>query len=192
MSPSEVEGVSPVGVPFSLLGWIDDHADELQPPVGNKVVWKDGDFIFMIIGGPNARNDFHIDPADEIFYQLRGDIRVDLIDGDGVRRPRRVREGEVMLVPAGVPHAPMRPEGSRGLVIERPRAPHELDTLRWYCESCGHVLHETTFHVSDIETELAAALAEFNGDADLRTCDRCGTVLDVATPFSWESSDPVD
>lgn len=97
-----------------------------------------------------------------------------------------------MLVPAGVPHAPMRPAGSRGLVIERPRAPHELDVLRWYCDSCGHVLHEVTFHVSDIETELAAALADFNGDERLRTCDACGSVLEVAPPFSWEGNDETD
>ena len=171
-------------VPFSLLGWITDHVDDFEPPVSNKVVWTDSDFIFMIIRGPNARNDFHVDPADEIFYQLRGDIRVDTVDDNGARHRNVVREGDVMLIPGGTPHAPLRPPDTWGLVIERPRTADEIDALRWYCETCGTVVHETAFHLENIETELAAALEAFNRSTDLRTCDTCGTVMAVAEEFT--------
>lgn len=178
--------MSPVNLPFNLLRWIEDHAEDFAPPVANKVVWRDSDFIFMIVRGPNARNDFHIDPGDEIFMQLRGDIRVDTVDGEGRRHEHRVREGDVMLVPGGTPHAPLRPEDSWGLVIERPRGPDELDTVRWYCDCCGAVLHEVSFHVADIETELGPVLQDFDADESLRTCDACGCVLPRAEAFAWE------
>lgn len=177
--------MSPLNLPFNLRDWINDHRDEFEPPVANKVVWQNSDFIFMVIRGPNARNDFHIDPGDEIFMQLEGDIAVELIGDDGTRRRHRVSEGEIMLVPAGTPHSPLRPPDSWGLVIERPRTLDEFDQLRWYCECCGHVLCEITFHVANIETQLKAALDEFNADATLRTCDACGCVLDVSEPFSF-------
>lgn len=178
--------MSPVNLPFNLLDWIDEHAEDFEPPVSNKVVWADSDFIFMIVRGPNARNDFHLDPADEIFYQLRGDIRVDTVDAAGVRHEHRVKEGDVMLVPANTPHAPMRPADTWGLVIERPRRPGEVDRLRWYCPCCDEVLHEVSFAVEDIETEIGAALEEFNSSEALRTCDACGCILDVPEPFTWD------
>lgn len=169
-------------VPFSLLGWITDHLDDFEPPVSNKLVWDDGDHMFMIVRGPNARNDFHVDPYDEIFLQLRGDIRVDVIDPDGTRRTTVVREGEVMLVPGGTPHAPMRPDDTWGLVVERPRGPDDVDELRWYCSTCGALLHQARFHVADIEVELAAAIDAVNADEVLRTCGTCGDVLPVPGP----------
>lgn len=177
--------MSLINLPFNLRDWIQEHRDEFEPPVANKVVWQDSDFIFMVIRGPNARNDFHIDPGDEIFMQLEGDIAVEIVDGDGAYRRHRVREGEIMLVPVGTPHSPLRPADSWGLVIERQRTPEESDQLRWYCDCCGHVLHEVTFHLADIETQLKAALDEFNADVALRTCDACGCVLGVAKPFSF-------
>ena len=183
--PITVDAMTPINLPFNLEAWIEEHRDDFEPPVSNKVVWHDSDFIFMVIRGPNARNDFHIDPLDEIFMQLEGDIRVDIVDSEGQHRQRRVGAGDVMLIPANTPHSPHRPEGSWGLVIERPRADDEFDSLRWYCDCCGHVLHEVTFHVRDIETELAAALEAFNDRIDLRTCEVCGCVLDVADEFSW-------
>ncbi len=180
--------MSPINFPFGLRAWIDAHADEFEGPVSNKVVWQDSDFIFMVIRGPNARNDFHIDPRDEIFMQLEGTIRVDLIEPDGARVERRLEPGDVMLIPAWTPHSPLRPAESWGVVIERPRAADEYDTLRWYCDCCAHILHEATFHVSDIETELRVALERFNADVSLRTCDECGCVLPVAGPFEWPDS----
>jgi 3-hydroxyanthranilate 3,4-dioxygenase len=165
--------------PLHLMGWIADNPQLFKPPVSNKEVFPESEFIFMVIRGPNARNDFHIDPGDEIFYQLRGDITVEFIDGDGKRQAAPVREGQVFLVPAGTPHCPVRPADTWGLVIERKRRPDELDRLAWFCDRCQAPLHEVAFSCENIETQLAEAIDRFNGDARLRTCRRCGAVLAV-------------
>ena len=171
-----------VSIPLHLLDWIEQNADSFEPPVANRVVWPDSEFIFMVVRGPNARNDFHIDPADEIFYQLRGTIQVDIRTPDGEVEHHRVAEGELFLVPAGVPHSPLRPADTWGVVIERRRRPGELDTIVWYCPN-GHVLHEEIFALVDIEAELARIIDDFNSSLERRTCSRCGSVLPVAEPF---------
>lgn len=177
-----LSGPGPDSVPFALQRWIDDNREAFAPPVANRTVWQDGDFVFMVIRGPNARSDFHIDPGDEIFHQLHGEIAVDVIvDGD-VRR-RILGPGDVMRVPAGVPHAPHRPADTWGLVVERPRARDERDTLLWLCETCGREVHRVRFHVSDIDTQLATALGRWNDDADLRVCP-VGHTNDAPGEFS--------
>src|SRR5262249_456020 len=65
-----VEGMAEHLQAFNLKRWIDEHRALLKPPIGAEMIWKDSQFIVMIIGGPNARRDFHIDPSDEFFYQL--------------------------------------------------------------------------------------------------------------------------
>ena len=129
-------------VPLHLMRWIEEHRGHFSGPVANKEVFPESEFIYQIIRGPNARNDFHIDPGDEIFCQLKGDITVRCIDADGTMRDVRVREGEVMLCRAGTPHCPIRPADTWGLVIERKRRADELDRLAWFCERCGGKLHE--------------------------------------------------
>jgi len=59
---------------FNFKRWIDEHRHLLKPPVGNKLVFTDSEFIIMVVGGPNARRDFHVDPGEEFFYQLEGGI----------------------------------------------------------------------------------------------------------------------
>src|SRR5438552_16863309 len=93
---------------FNLKRWIDEHRDLLKPPVGAEMVWKDSQFIIMIIGGPNARRDFHIDPGDEFFYQLEDDMGLEYIDSEGKRHGETIRQGHVLLVPADTPHSPQR------------------------------------------------------------------------------------
>ena len=165
-----------------LVRWIEEHADSFRPPVSNRVVWPDSEFMFMVVRGPNARNDFHIDPGDEIFYQLEGTIRVDIRTEAGATETHLVHEGELFLVPAGVPHSPMRPADTWGVVIERQRRPGELDEIVWYCPD-GHEVRRRSFALADIETELAAILREFNESEALRTCPTCGQVLEVPGPF---------
>lgn len=162
--------------PFNQKDWIDENLPRALGAIGNKEVFRGSDFIYQIIKGPNARNDFHLDPFDEIFYQLRGDIFVHVIEG-GRERRIPVKEGEVFLLPRGVYHSPRRPADTVGLVLERPRKPDEHDAIAWFCPKCAHKLHEVSFWCDDIEQVLGRVVREFNADLALRTCGKCGTVL---------------
>jgi 3-hydroxyanthranilate 3,4-dioxygenase len=170
---------------FNLQQWIDDNRQAFSGPVANKEVFPQSELIFQIIRGPNARNDFHIDPGDEIFYQLQGTIRVDVIEG-GQRRKNVLRQGDVLLVPAGMPHSPLRTPGSWGLVVERKRRPGELDGILWFCERCNAKLYERSFQLQDIGAEIRAAIDEFFASTEQRTCKSCGAVLEPAPEFSME------
>jgi len=156
--------------------WIDEHRHLLKPPVGNKVVYRDTEFIIMVVGGPNSRKDFHVDPAEEFFYQLEGEMVLRVVE-DGRPRDLPIRAGEILLLPPDVPHSPQRLANSVGLVIERRRRPGELDGLQWYCEHCDALLYEERFALTDIETQFPPVFARFFGNESLRTCRRCGTVM---------------
>jgi 3-hydroxyanthranilate 3,4-dioxygenase len=160
---------------FDLWGWIDDNRHAFEPPVGNKVVWEDSQFTAMIVRGPNARRDFHVDPSDEIFYMLKGDMILEYMQ-EGRRESQVIREGGLLLVPAFTPHAPHRPADTWGLVVEVKRLPGQTESLVWFCEQCDATLHEVTMHVGDIEKDLKAAIERFDASLELRTCRRCGHV----------------
>lgn len=166
---------------FNLKRWIDDHRDLLKPPVGAAVIWKDSQYLIMIIGGPNARRDFHMDPADEFFHQLEGDMVLEYIDGEGKRRRETIREGEVFLLPANTPHSPQRPANTVGLVVERVRAPNEPEAYAWYCERCDAELYQLSRGEGDILLDLQKVAEEFNASQALRTCKACGYVQPVPT-----------
>ena len=166
---------------FGLWSWIEANRAAFEPPVGNKVIWEDSQFTAMVVCGPNARRDFHVDPSDEIFYMLKGDMVLEYLE-EGKRRHRPIREGEMFLVPALTPHAPHRPADTWGLVIEIKRAPTQTESLVWFCDRCDTRLHEVTMHVADIETELKAAIERFDTSVELRTCPRCGYVQPDRAP----------
>ncbi|NNE54741.1 MAG: 3-hydroxyanthranilate 3,4-dioxygenase [Flavobacteriales bacterium] len=171
--------------PFNLQQWIDDNRDLLKPPVGNKNLYVDaGDYIVMIVGGPNQRKDYHYNESEELFYQLHGDINVRIQeDGKAVDIP--IRAGEMFLLPSKIPHSPMRSEGSVGLVIEVKRQGRELtDGLLWFCDNCNNKLHETYFTLSNIEKDFLPRFREFYGSEDLRTCDSCGHCMEVDERFT--------
>ncbi len=162
---------------FNLLGWIEENKNHLKPPVNNKVLWEDSEFICMILGGPNRRRDFHVDPSDEFFYQIKGDCYVEIINKDGKREVVTVKEGEVFMLPAMVPHSPHRVADTYGLVIERKRNLGELEDFVWFCDACDHEMHVTRVQLTDIQTQVKGAIEEFNGSEELRTCDHCGHVM---------------
>jgi 3-hydroxyanthranilate 3,4-dioxygenase len=166
---------------FNLKAWIDRHRHLLKPPVGNALVFRDTDFQVMIVGGPNSRNDYHIDPYEELFYQLEGDIAVRVME-EGGPRDIAIRAGEMFLLPPHVPHSPQRGPDTIGMVIERARSEGDLDRFRWYCGTCSAVLHETALHVSDLVTQLKPVLEAVARDAALRTCRRCGAVTPPPAP----------
>lgn len=162
--------------PINFQRWIDEHRHLLKPPVGNKVVYEDTEFIIMVVGGPNTRTDFHIDPAEEFFYQLEGDMVLQVYD-DGKIKDVDIKEGEILLLPALVPHSPQRKPDTVGLVVERRRRKEERDGLCWYCEECGNKLYEEFFHLDDITKDFPPVFDRFYAKEDHRTCDACGWVM---------------
>ena len=162
--------------PLNFKHWIDEHRHLLKPPVGNKLVYRDTEFIIMVVGGPNARKDFHVDPAEEFFYQLEGEMVLRLVEG-GTIRDIPIHAGDIFLLPPRVPHSPQRMANSVGLVIERQRRPGELDGLQWYCDNCHHPLYQEQFALTDIETQFPAVFARFFDSVQHRTCARCGAVM---------------
>lgn len=170
--------------PFSLNKWIEENRDTLKPPVGNKNLYKEsGDYIVMIVAGPNARKDYHYNETEELFYQLEGNIEVHIQEG-GQKKTMKLGPGDMYLHPAKVPHSPARQEGSIGLVIERKRAHLDAeDGLLWFCDNCNHKLYEVYFKLNDIEKDFLGHFKHFYGSEDLRTCDNCGTVMPVDERF---------
>ncbi len=167
--------MSPVA-PFNFQKWIDEHRDLLKPPVCNKQVFEDDEFIVMVVGGPNGRRDYHYDEGPEFFYQLEGEMLLKTQqNGEVVDYP--IKAGEVFLLPPKMPHSPVRFADSIGLVVERKRLPDEKDGLMWYCENCNHKLFEEYFTLRSIEKDFLPVFDRFFADESLRTCDQCGTVM---------------
>jgi len=164
--------------PLNLLGWIEENRHLLEPPVGNKLVWQDTEFTVMVVGGPNTRKDYHIDPGEEFFYQIEGDMILKVME-NGKPRDIPIREGEIFLLPPMVPHSPQRLPGTVGMVVERKRAEQEKDHLRWYCEKCGNVIYDESFHCVDLGTQLKPVIERFHASEALRTCRSCGAVMAV-------------
>ncbi|HTT06168.1 MAG TPA: 3-hydroxyanthranilate 3,4-dioxygenase [Steroidobacteraceae bacterium] len=166
--------------PLNLQQWIEAHRDELRPPVGNKLLYGDGEFLVMAVGGPNARKDFHVDPAEELFYQIEGRMTLRVREGEHIIDVP-IAPGELLRLPARVPHSPQRPAGSVGVVVERRRRAGEIDGLQWYCEHCEALLYEEFMQLTDIERQFPPVFARFFGDPALRTCRRCGSVMQPPT-----------
>jgi len=167
--------------PFNLAQWIESHRHALVPPVANRQVYPAGDFIIMVVGGPNARGDFHVDPGAEFFYQLEGTLTLKTMQ-DGKLVDYVLGAGDVFLLPPWVPHSPQRTPGSIGVVVERRRLPGEQDGFQWYCESCHGLLYEEHFVLENIETQFPAVFDRFYSDIARRTCRQCGQILATPTP----------
>jgi 3-hydroxyanthranilate 3,4-dioxygenase len=167
--------------PLNFKVWIDEHRHLLKPPVGNKCVWEDGDYIVMVVGGPNSRKDYHFNKTPEFFYQVEGDITLKIID-KGVPRDIPIKEGEIFLLPAGVPHSPQRGPNTVGLVIETKRPKQMKDAMLWFCENCGNKLYEEKFYCANIVNDLPRIMKDFYSDETLRTCKKCKSVMTPPTP----------
>jgi len=167
--------------PIDFKQWIDANRHLLRPPVGNKLVYQDSEFIVMAVGGPNRRKDFHVDPAEEFFHQIEGAMQLRVVQ-DGHITDLPIRAGEILLLPPKIPHSPQRYADSVGLVIERRRRPGELDGLQWYCERCQQLLYQEFFVLTDIETQFPPVFNRFFGSRSLRTCKHCGAVMEPPAP----------
>lgn len=166
-------------MPFNLNQWIEDNKHLLKPPVANKNLYVDSeDYIVMIVGGPNARKDFHYNETEELFYQLEGTIKL-IVQEDDQRKEIILNAGDMYLHPAKTPHSPVRTAGSVGLVIERKREGLGFqDGLLWFCEKCNHKLHDVYFELNDIEKDFLPHFEDFYSDIDKRTCKNCGHVME--------------
>ncbi|MGH8220160.1 MAG: 3-hydroxyanthranilate 3,4-dioxygenase [Steroidobacteraceae bacterium] len=163
--------------PVDFRRWIEANRELLKPPVGNRRVFRDSEMIVQVVGGPNSRKDFHVDPGEELFYQIEGDMLLKTVqEGRLVDVP--IREGEMLLLPARMPHSPQRFANTVGLVVERDRRPGETDGLQWYCERCGQLLYEELFPLTNIETQFPPVFERFFSSLERRTCKRCGAVLE--------------
>lgn len=179
-----------INPPFNLQEWIDANREQLKPPVGNRNLYKEAkDYIVMVVAGPNARKDYHYNETEELFYQLEGHIEVH-VQEDGNKRTLKLGPGDMYLHPAKVPHSPVRHAGSIGLVVERRREHLDLkDGLLWYCDNCNHKLHEVYFTLNDIEKDFLPHFESFYNSEELRTCDRCGTVMEADPRFTVKARD---
>ncbi len=163
--------------PFNFKGWIEENRHLLKPPVGNQQVYKgNDDFIVMVVGGPNSRKDYHYNETEEFFYQIEGDIKLKIIE-DGSPIDIIIKEGDIFLLPPRTPHSPQRPANTVGLVMEVYRQ-GQKDGFMWFCENCGNQLHEKFAVITDIVAQLPPIMEEFYSSEELRTCKKCGTVME--------------
>ena len=150
--------------PFNLQQWIDENRHLLKPPVGNKNLYiESGDYIVMIVAGPNARNDYHYNETEELFYQIEGDIIVKT-QQDGEMVTYEIKEGEMFLLPPTIPHSPVRPENSIGLVIERKRSDKHKDGLMWFSDTANELLYEEYFQLTNVEKDFFPVFKRFYSD----------------------------
>ena len=162
--------------PINLQKWIEAHKEQLKPPVCNQQVYDAGDFIIMVIGGPNSRKDYHDDPGEEFFFQLKGDMILRIME-EGRPKDIPIKEGEIFLLPPHVHHSPQRFENTAGFVIERKRDSNEVDGFVWYCDKCHHKLHHEQVALKSIVQDLPPLFKRFWDSEDHRTCKKCGQVM---------------
>lgn len=171
--------------PFNIHQWIENNRDLLKPPVGNKNLYTESDdFIVMVVGGPNARKDYHYNTTEELFFQLEGNIQIAIQTENG-KEIVELSSGDMFLLSAKVPHSPMRTENSVGIVVERKRnnTSSGKDGLLWFCEQCNDKLHEVYFTLNDIEDDFLPHFHHFYNSLELRTCKSCGHILEADERF---------
>jgi 3-hydroxyanthranilate 3,4-dioxygenase len=161
---------------LNFKAWIDEHRSMLKPPVGLVPIWTDRQFMVSVVGGPNERKDYHINPTEEFFYQIEGDMTLKIIE-DNERRDVTIAEGAILLLPPLVPHSPQRPAKSVGLLIEHQRPVGQNDHVRFYCDACDHIIFDESVYMTDLSL-LKPILERFWGDQSARTCEKCSAVLE--------------
>ncbi len=177
------------GRPLNFQRWLDDHAHLLKPPVGNRQIWRDSDFMVTVVGGPNARSDFHDDPMEEFFHQFKGNAHLLILDRGRFERVD-LKEGDIFLMAPHVLHSPQRPEpGSLCLVIERTRPAGLIDAFQWNCATCGALVQRLEVQLQDIVVDLPAAYERFYTSSDAeRRCAQCGEVHPGRDHAAWHRS----
>lgn len=169
---------------YHLKRWVEENKDYFKPPFRtNRLIVSHKDFLVMVLRGPNTRLDFHIEPGDEFFYQVEGDMELHLKPEGERRQVVRIKEGEIFVCPGGMAHSPRRYENTWGLVIERKRRPEEKEEFAWFCEKCDALVLSRTMDQGNIPAQVAQVYQEFNDSEQLRTCRACGYVFST-TPLA--------
>ena len=163
--------------PFNFQAWIDENKEKFKPPVGNAQVWEDGEMMVTVVGGPNQRRDYHDDPTEEFFYQLKGSIFIRIMEVPG-KPPVEIRleEGDIFLLPKHMRHSPQRSAGSIGVVVEMPRPEGALDGFEWYCQTCHQLVHRAEVKLKSIVKDLPPLFDQFYSNEGLRECKHCGAI----------------
>jgi len=142
------------------------------------VLWQEPDSLAFVARGREYRSEFHINPADEVMYMIKGEMRLHYRTPEGKEEVAVLKEGSTIHTPAGVPHSPRFPPDAFLLVIERQRRDGEIDRFQWFCPNCDALLHEDRAHVSDYRADpVSKAYQRFFGSEELRTCKSCGHVM---------------
>ncbi|KIW55805.1 3-hydroxyanthranilate 3,4-dioxygenase 1 [Exophiala xenobiotica] len=182
---------------LNLPKWLKDNSHLLKPPINNYCVYhpsspSSGGLTVMVVGGPNARTDYHINTTPEFFYQHKGSMLLKTMDtSTSPHTPVDIpiHENSLYLLPANTPHNPVRFADTVGVVLEQPRQEDSVDTMRWYCKNCHNIVHEASFHLTDLGTQIKEGVLAFENDMDARTCKNCGTVA-TSKPAEGEIQQP--
>ncbi|EDO19184.1 hypothetical protein Kpol_1050p41 [Vanderwaltozyma polyspora DSM 70294] len=165
--------------PLNIDKWLEENGHLLAPPVNNYCLHRGG-FTVMIIGGPNERTDYHINPTPEWFHQRKGNMTLKVVDESKIGLDRfidiDIKEGDSYLLPGNVPHNPVRYADTIGIVVEQDRPDGQMDALRWYCSSCKEIVHQIDLQMVDLGTQVKEGIVSFENDIDARTCKHCGTL----------------
>ncbi len=142
------------------------------------VLWQQPDSLAFVARGREYRSEFHLNPSEELMYQIKGEMRLHYRTPEGKEEVAVIKEGSVIHTPALVPHSPRFPPDAYALIVERKRRPGEIDRFHWYCQKCDGFLHEETFVVKDYtEDPVSRAYKNFFDSEVFRTCKKCGTVM---------------
>ena len=184
--PSLAQGPFRHGRPFNFQRWLDENAHLLKPPVGNRQIWADADFMVTVVGGPNARSDFHDDPLEEFFWQFKGNAHL-LVWDRGRYERIELKEGDFFLQPPHLLHSPQRPEpDSRCLVIERQRPAGLVDAFQWHCARCATLVRRIEVQLADIVADLPATYQHFYDSSEAeRRCPQCASVHPGREHQAW-------
>jgi len=149
------------------------------------VLWQEPESLAFVARGREYRSEFHINPSEELMYQIKGEMRLHYRTPEGKEEVAVIKEGSAIHTPAGVPHSPRFPPDAYALIVERKRRPGEVDRFHWYCAKCDNFLHEETFTVADYRADpVSLAYKRFFDSEAFRTCKKCGTIMPAPAPES--------
>mmetsp|Transcript_27884 Transcript_27884/g.69924 ORF Transcript_27884/g.69924 Transcript_27884/m.69924 type:complete len:284 (-) Transcript_27884:182-1033(-) len=167
--------------------WVEENKKFFQPPVCNKLIWGNGQEKVMVVGGPNTRSDYHVEEGEELFYQVKGDMCLKIVEC-GKHKDIIIKEGEMFILPGKIPHSPQRFENTAGLVLERDRKSSEFDILRWYVSGTTDILYQEHFHCTDLGTQLIPVIQRFQSSQE---CQTGKPIKEYTDPFAVDTTTTV-